>query len=237
MENLDREIYNVYCDESCHLEKDKSNYMVVGAVYNLEHNTSRIVKDIKLIKKKHGYPPNYEIKWTKLRKSNLDLALSLIDYFFNNDCLFFRGYIIDKTGLEHKKFNQTHNEWYYKIFFRTLELLVDRFYYMNIFLDKKDTISNLSEEKLKIMLNYHARKIDAPGIKKIQSIQSHESQILQITDLLIGAIRYENEGLITSKTKEKVIDTIKKGSNLTLKHNTSRSKIKFNLFKWNRERR
>jgi len=31
-------IYNVYCDESCHLENDNQKIMVLGAVWSPEEN-------------------------------------------------------------------------------------------------------------------------------------------------------------------------------------------------------
>lgn len=38
-------------------------------------------------------------------------------------------------------------------------------------------------------------------IKKVQQVRSHEVEILQLTDLLIGATAYSNRGLENSKPK------------------------------------
>ena len=223
----------VYCDESCHLESDNSNFMVIGAVYLKKPYVSEIVKNIKRIKRKYGYTAQYELKWTRIRSNNVDLAIELIDYFFDNNHLRFRGYIVDKTGLDHERYLQTHDQWYYKIFYRMLEIIIDQGYETCIYLDKKDTKSNLSEKSLKQILNNHAYPFGFAGISRIQSIQSHESQILQITDLIIGAIRYENENYTTSLNKLKIINHLKNRSGLSLKRNTSRYALKFNIFLWN----
>ena len=36
--------YNVYCDESCHLEHDNSNVMVIGAVYCPKKMEKKLIK-------------------------------------------------------------------------------------------------------------------------------------------------------------------------------------------------
>lgn len=224
---------NVYCDESCHLENDKANFMVLGAIYTRDYDAKQIIKDIKKIKKRHGYNSEYEIKWTKLRKSNIDLAINLLEYFFDNPKLRFRGYIINKSGLNHNAFSQSHDEWYYKIYYRMLVYLIDSGYEANIYLDKKDSRSFFSESNLMKILNNYAHSWNLSGVKKLQSIQSHESQILQITDLIIGAIRYLNDNYSSSDSKLKIIELIKNKSNLSLKNSTSLSAAKFNLFVWN----
>ena len=40
------EIYNVYCDESCHLEHDDINDMAIGAVWCNQRYRKEICKDI-----------------------------------------------------------------------------------------------------------------------------------------------------------------------------------------------
>ena len=59
-------IYNVYCDESCHLEHDKINDMVLGAVWCSQDKIKEVNKCIKKIKEKHGVRNEAEIKWTKI---------------------------------------------------------------------------------------------------------------------------------------------------------------------------
>lgn len=42
--------YNFYCDESCHLENDDSNVMVLGAVWRPKvkrHEINELIKQIK----------------------------------------------------------------------------------------------------------------------------------------------------------------------------------------------
>ena len=77
--------YNVYCDESCHLEHDNSNVMVIGAVYCPKKMVKKINKDIYSIKERYGLPKNGELKWVKISNSNFNVYRALIEYFFSNN--------------------------------------------------------------------------------------------------------------------------------------------------------
>ena len=69
-------------------------------------------------------------------------------------------------------------------------------------------------------------------IKKVQQVHSHEVEILQLTDLLIGAISYINRGLNTSKAKNELITLIKQRSKYSLVKSTLLRERKFNIFIW-----
>ena len=46
--------FNIYCDESCHLENDKQTAMVLGAVWCPLDQARKIAVRLREIKKKHG---------------------------------------------------------------------------------------------------------------------------------------------------------------------------------------
>ena len=78
--------FNVYCDESCHLEHDKVNKaMALGAVWCPKNKTREINKRLIEIKAKHGIPKESEVKWTKISPCNEPLYRDIIDYFFDDD--------------------------------------------------------------------------------------------------------------------------------------------------------
>lgn len=104
--------YNIYCDESCHLENDGNAIMVLGAVWCPIGQARQIAEQIRDIKVQHGLSPTMEIKWEKVSPAKQIFYLRLIDYFFDNDQLNFRALIADKRGLRHDDFNQSHDSWY-----------------------------------------------------------------------------------------------------------------------------
>lgn len=47
-------IYNVYCDESCHLQHDGINDMVLGAVWCDQTKIKQVNRDIRDMKERYG---------------------------------------------------------------------------------------------------------------------------------------------------------------------------------------
>ena len=60
------QVFNVYCDESCHLEHDHQTIMVLGAIWCPLEKTREIARSIRHIKDRHGLGRVFEIKWTKV---------------------------------------------------------------------------------------------------------------------------------------------------------------------------
>nr|NKB47276.1 DUF3800 domain-containing protein [Legionellales bacterium] len=132
--------YNVYCDESCHLEHDAQKVMVLGAVWSPVNKTHDIHHDLRQLKKKHGLPVNFEIKWVKVSPAKIEFYLDVLTYFFREKCLHFRALIIpDKSSLNHSKFNHDHDTWYYKMYFDMLKVIFKPSASYRVYLDIKDT--------------------------------------------------------------------------------------------------
>lgn len=221
---------NIYCDESCHLENDNHTAMVIGSIKILREQVKEISEEIKDIKVRHGLSKHAEIKWTKVSPSKLPFYTDLLDYFFENPFLSFRAIIIqDKDKLSHDAFDQTHDDWYYKMYYLMLRNIIDE-NDTHIYIDIKDTNSNEKVVKLQRYLCNSLHDFNRRKITKMQHIRSEESQILQLVDLLIGALSYENRGLSTSETKLKLVKHIKEKTGLTLKAKTAYGQTKFNLF-------
>lgn len=222
---------NVYCDESCHLENDESDVMTFGGIIIPNSKRKKIYDDIYNIKHDFNIPKFREIKWTKVSMGEIDYYKRLIRYFFENDLLTFRGVIVpDKKILRHEDFNQTHDDFYYKMYYVMLKKLINRNYSLNIFLDIKDTNGAKKIRGLQRYLSYKIQSLNGEAIKQIQLIRSHENQILQLTDLLIGALSYNHRRLYSSEAKLEIVNYIKQFTNI---ENTSPySYDKFNILHW-----
>ncbi len=70
-------------------------------------------------------------------------------------------------------------------------------------------------------------------IERVQQIRSHESELLQITDLLIGSLTYANRGLNTSTAKTKILDRLRERfGEQALTETSAFSTPKFNILLW-----
>ena len=225
--------YNIYCDESCHLENDHQGIMVLGAIWCPLNKTREISVRVREIKRKHGLPHDFEIKWTKISPAKLQFYLDVMDYFFDDDDLYFRALIVpNKSLLRHEEFSQSHDDWYYKMYFDMLKVILSPSSRYRIYLDIKDTRSASKLNKLHEVLGSEKYDFRREIIERVQNIRSHEVEQLQIADLLIGTISYANRGLQTSDAKLKVVNLMRQRSGYRLTQTTLLREDKVNIFCW-----
>ena len=144
--------------------------------------------------------------------------------------------IPDKKKLNHKKYNQTHDDWYYKMYFEMLKNILNPSDSYNIYIDIKDTNSYMKAKKLHEVCCNSKHDFKKHVIRKLQPIRSDEVQIMQLTDLLVGAITHYNrffDSLAShSSAKAELIEIIKNRTNYSLTATTLYRENKFNIFVW-----
>jgi len=226
------ESFNVYCDESCHLPNDGQPLMVLGAVWCPVDKSREISVRLREIKEAHGLPPDFEVKWSKVSPAKQSFYRDYLDYFFDDDDLHFRAWVAHKTGLAHADFGQSHDDWYYKMLFGLLEPLIRPDARFRIYLDKKDTRSARKVVKLHDVLCNNLYDFDRKILERVQVVESHAVEGLQLADLLLGAVSYVNRGLAGNAGKESLIARIRERTGYTLTRPTLLREPKFNMFVW-----
>jgi len=226
--------YNIYIDESCHLEHDTSKVMCIGYTKINRDDYEALKKTVKAIKLRHNTPT--EVKWNNLSMSRWELYKELIDFFFRSNIEFRSVLVKNKQNLDPIRYNrEDQNSFYYK----TLKLLVnnkvsdeDDFY--RVFLDVKDTRGKSRIKLLKAELD-KKHKDNSPFIY-FQHLHSNENEFLQLTDLFIGAICYkarkESEKKGASQIKQKVIGYLEECSGYLLDDGTEPWETKFFIDDW-----
>ena len=227
------QVFNIYCDESCHLEHDRQKVMILGAIWCPLKKAKEIAQSIRGIKEKHGLGRDFEIKWTKVSPGKLDFYIDLTNYFFAEPDLHFRALIVaDKDKLHHEVYSQSHDEWYFKMYFTMLKAIFRPNASYRIYLDIKDTRSAPKVRKLQDVLCNNAYDFSREIIQKVQTVRSHEVEQIQLTDLLIGAVAYANRNLSGSSAKQRLVEIIRERSGYSLTRSTLYMEDKFNLFRW-----
>ena len=223
-------LYNIYCDESCHLEHDKQPIMLLGCLWCKKSISKKIAKEIRGIKEESN--TRGELKWTKISKSREKFYIQIVKYFFSTDDLNFRCIIVrDKDKLNHSYYNQgSHDSFYYKMYYYLIKNIMAENNRYNIYIDIKDTRSQRKIEKLREILCYSFRDFNKTMINNLQHVRSKEVELLQLADLFMGAISYINRRLTDNNAKVAVINEIKKYTNLSLEYTTPPWEEKFNLF-------
>jgi len=222
--------FNVYCDESCHLENDGQKVMLFGCIWCPEDERARLSSELRDIKARHR--ATGELKWTKVSNSRLDFYLELVDWFMAESPLHFRALIVpDKSLLNHEVFNDgSHDTFYYKMYYSLLSKILSPDSCYNIYLDIKDTRSRLKVRQLKEVLCNNMYDFTGQMIRRIQNMHSHESDLMQLADFLMGAVSYRQRGLSGNSAKEAVIAHIEKKTGYPLLESTARTESKLNLF-------
>ncbi|WP_419629101.1 DUF3800 domain-containing protein [Thiolapillus sp.] len=224
------ETFNVYCDESCHLEDDKQPVMLLGAVWCPLDEVARLSREVQDMKTRHRAAG--ELKWTKVSKARLDFYLELVDWFLAEAPLHFRGLVVlYKERLNHALFNQgSHDDFYYKMYFSLLSKILNPEERYNIYLDIKDTRSRLKLRKLGEALCNDKYDFTSQMIGHLQNIRSHESYLLQVCDFLLGAVSYRHRGLSGNPAKVAIIRHLEERLGRELLRSTPLREEKFNLF-------
>lgn len=225
--------YNIYCDESCHLENDGQKIMALGSIWCPKAKKDEIFVRLRELKMKHNLKSTFELKWNKVSKSKLAYYEDVIDYFFDNEDLHFRVLIVpDKSVLDHTSHSQTHDDFYYKMYFDLLKVIFDPKHGYNIYLDIKDTRSQKKVDKLKEVLRNTHYDYSKSIVKGIQQVRSHEVELIQLVDFLTGALSYVHRGLSTNNAKISLIERIKRKSGYSLINSTLFKEDKVNVFIW-----
>lgn len=223
--------YKIFCDESNHLYNDKSNLMVIGGIKCLSEEVEYVNRYIKHLKHKHN--AMNELKWTKLNNNKKAFYKELFEFFFSRlDISFNAQIVLEKSNLNHDKYNNgEEDEFYYKMYYYALLPFLKPQSKYNIFIDYKDTKGGQRTTELrKVVENTFYGSIDFD----FTIINSNESQIMQLTDVFIGAIGYKNREDIdkNSEIKNYIIKLIESINGFSLDISTPQWEEKFRIYRF-----
>jgi hypothetical protein len=227
------ETFNIYCDESCHLEHDHLGVMVLGAVWSPLARVAELAKAARNLKKEFGLAPDWELKWVKVSKGRQDYYEAVLDWFWNTPELHFRCLIVpDKSKLNHEIIGQTHDDWYYKMYFSLLKVIIDPQRRYNVYLDLKDTRGAAKVKSLHDVLCNAQYDFSRSIVERIQLVHSHEVELIQLADFLSGVIAYANRGLNGNEAKLELVKRLREYSGYSLMKTTLLREEKLNVFRW-----
>lgn len=224
--------YDLFLDESCHLENDKSPVMCIGYT-KIPHMAYGGLKScfIEVKRKHHAFE---ELKWNKFSKSRLPFYKDVVDFFFDNPIDFRCILVKYKERLNHEDFNSgDHNNFYYKMIFYLLKPNTQEGEY-RVFLDIMNTRGKQRLVKINEVFDnfYHGHS----PFTHFQHLHSHDNEFFQITDLFIGAIAYKcrllhsNPDVQKNEHKMEFIEYLEKKAGFNLHAGISPWETKFNIF-------
>jgi predicted RecB family endonuclease len=118
------------------------------------------------------------------------------------------------------------------MYFDLLKVILEPGSTYGIFLDIKDTRSAGKVAKLHEVLTNNMYDFARSIVRNLQNVHSHEIEVLQLCDLLIGTVSYVNRGLTSSPAKQELIRRMRERSGYRLTWTTLLKEDKVNLFRW-----
>jgi len=224
--------FEIYCDESnqelLSSKKESDNrFFLIGGVWLPSSKRGfykQIIRGIREEKETYG-----EAKWNAVCPSKLPFYLSLIDFFFEQgDDLRFRCIVIDSKEINLTKYHDADQELgFYKFCYQLLKNWIEDFNSYYIFVDCK---TNRIPFRLQTLQKYLRQSNLLAKVMTVQALPSNQVDLIQLADVVLGAVGAKFNGNITSSAKLAVIERIE----THLGHPiipTSRAVKKFNIFK------
>jgi hypothetical protein len=188
--------FYIYCDES----STSDRFTVIGALICRDNIAPRFTRWLQEITARHG--GTSEVKWQKCKKHNLPLYKEFSSAFFKaraKNYAQFYAIVIDNSSMNHQLYNEGDKEiGFNKMLFQILYKMIRIFRQrprLYAYLDDRTT--KHTPERLRRMLNAKAEKdlgISHRPYRVCQFRKSHEEPLIQLVDVITGAIAYSKNG-------------------------------------------
>ena len=222
--------FQIYCDESrqenFHRRDDPNIYVLIGGVWlpaDLRRALKGKIRDLRDRHNLHG-----EFKWNKVSPSRLGFYTDLVDLFFAED-IRFRCIVLQVSELDAVQFHQADNElMFYKFYYQLIHhWILDRNRY-RIFVDLK---TSRVHNRLQVLHRCLQNSNLTSDVVSVQALPSDELDILQLADVLIGAVGYRFHREHGSRAKKAVCERVEKHIGHGIGP-TTKGYEKFNVFRF-----
>ncbi len=194
--------YYIYCDES---RQTASKYMLIGGLIISEDFIDFLHVDLMKARKIHYLKS--EMKWTKVSRNMLSAYVRFISAFFkttnredNYNDILFAATTFETSLIDHKRYSAGDKEvGFYKFYYQFLLHKFGDFArdgsFLYTYLDYRQTKYKLDDLK-KILNDGWKKKHNTrySPFKTIEPRDSRKEDILQLVDILLGAVGYEKNG-------------------------------------------
>lgn len=186
-------LVRVYCDES---SQTGHRFKVWGGVWIPDAEEPALRAAIEQVRSDAGWQKRGEFKWVKLSGSSCHPAyVKLIDAFFSAKCAF-AAIVVDSLNPGPNRGEDAELDHYKSLYWLLSKRTNTRHRYRVVLDDRTDREKDRLSE-LRDVLNATARRdLRYPGtcFREIIARKSHDDDVLQLADVLIGAVAYHRNG-------------------------------------------
>lgn len=146
-----------------------------------------------------------ELKWNKVSAQKYSEYVSLVDLFFHQATqrlLLFKSVVFDTYEIDYKTYHEgDHEIGFYKFFYQFILHKFGRHAakgHRRLIIHFDERKTHYSLEKFRVILNRGMRKkynLNEDVVRAVQVVRSHDSDVIQIADVLMGAVGFQWNGL------------------------------------------
>jgi len=222
--------YNLYCDEA---STTGARYMLIGGLWVPRQAEPAVRSALSEVRTRHNLLA--EMKWTKVSQTMLPAYKDLVDVFFNNGSLSFKCIVIDTHILDYETFHRGDKELgFYKFYYQLVSrnLAPGNLYWL--FTDERKNRKPYRLAVLKLTVNrWWKRQADIEPLRNVEPRRSHDEDLIQLADILLGAIAYAWNQRRGSRAKLALVAHIARCLSWpTLRLATRPTAAKVNIWKW-----
>ncbi len=223
--------FEVYCDEAYpdlfSSSAPPARYLVIGSLWLRSEDRVELKARIQSLRNTYGI--GSEFKWRKVTPSKEHFYLALAELFYSfGEQLRFRCIAVDHTQVDLVRFHQSDQELgFYKFYYQLLHHWIDDFNEYAVYCDLK---TSRLPGRLATLRDCLANANLSSSISRVQAIDSGQSVVLQLADVLTGAVAARlNDRLRPGGAKARVVTAIEGPIGHRIAH-TVKAERKFNVF-------
>jgi hypothetical protein len=225
--------FDIYCDESrqeyfaAPPQAGRQRYVLIGGLWVPTDARETLKAGLKELRERHNV--HGEFKWTRVSPSRLSFYADLVPFFFDSNLMRFRCLVLPANQLDAIRFHNGDNELvFYKFYYQLLHHWILDFNTYRIFTDLRTNRVKQRLERLRETLDNSNR---FANVASVQALPSEQLDLLQLADVLIGAVGYRFHGDGKSSAKWSVVTEIEERLGHKIVR-TRKTEEKFNVFRW-----
>lgn len=217
-----RPVLHLYCDESRHLPHDRESFMLLGLVRCPADKVRAYHIELRALCREHDLTDDYEMKWTHVRPGKLPFYQAVLAWFLAKDDVCFRALLLpDKAQVFERLPDDSQDFAYYRLYSQLLRATMEPEASYRAFLDQKDTRGGEKVRELENLMRRHTDDSDGKTVLGLQQIQSHETRLLQLADVLLGAVGAAHRSAPLSPAKQTLVTQLVDGIGCPLNWDTA----------------
>lgn len=223
--------FETYCDESrpdlLSSEHPRARFLLIGSLWLPADSRADFKRDIHSLRNRHHV--GGEFKWQKVSPSRLPFYCDLMNWFVAmGERLRFRCIVVEPAKVQLQLYHGNDAELgFYKFYYQLLHHGIWDFNEYSFFVDFK---SNRRLDRLPVLQRCLSVSNLSSVVRRVQAIESTESVLMQMTDVLTGLAAYRLNDLINiSGAKFQLLSCLERSLKRRLVP-TGRGEKKFNVF-------